>query len=170
MLDINADRLMSDLAELSAIGTFKTGVHRPSLSAEHLACCRWLMGKSTAAGLEPVMDGIGNVLGWSQRAGPHLLAGSHLESQNEAGRLDGPLGVLYALEAARSLQEQHPGHLQGHRRRRLVRRGRPFRQLPGHARSSARSPSRKLTRPPTGRRGTQCVTRWQRRVWPASHA
>jgi N-carbamoyl-L-amino-acid hydrolase len=29
------------------------------------------------------------------------LAGSHLESQNFAGWLDGPLGVVYALEAAR---------------------------------------------------------------------
>jgi beta-ureidopropionase / N-carbamoyl-L-amino-acid hydrolase len=113
MLDINADRLMSDLAELSAIGQFKTGVHRPSLSREHLACCRWLMGKLSAAGLEPVMDGIGNVLGRSKRPGPHLLAGSHLESQNRAGRLDGPLGVLYALETARALQEQHPNHPNG---------------------------------------------------------
>jgi N-carbamoyl-L-amino-acid hydrolase len=32
-----------------------------------------------------------------------LLAGSHLESQNYAGWLDGPLGVVYALEAARVL-------------------------------------------------------------------
>ena len=32
---------------------------------------------------------------------PKLLAGSHLESQNYAGWLDGPLGVVYALEAAR---------------------------------------------------------------------
>lgn len=30
-----------------------------------------------------------------------MLAGSHLESQNFAGWLDGPLGVVYALEAAR---------------------------------------------------------------------
>jgi N-carbamoyl-L-amino-acid hydrolase len=31
------------------------------------------------------------------------LAGSHLESQNFAGWLDGPLGVVYALEAARAI-------------------------------------------------------------------
>src|SRR5215813_5766890 len=46
---------------------------------------------------------IGNVLGTSRKAGPKLLAGSHLESQNHAGWLDGPLGVVYALEAARVL-------------------------------------------------------------------
>src|SRR5262249_41984246 len=49
------------------------------------------------------IDGIGNVLGASSKAGPKLLAGSHLESQNYAGWLDGPLGVVYALEAARVL-------------------------------------------------------------------
>ncbi|MFL6835679.1 MAG: Zn-dependent hydrolase, partial [Bradyrhizobium sp.] len=42
-----------------------------------------------------------NVLGTSMKQGPKLLAGSHLESQNYAGWLDGPLGVVYALEAAR---------------------------------------------------------------------
>ena len=41
------------------------------------------------------------MLGTSTKAGPKLLAGSHLESQNYAGWLDGPLGVVYALEAAR---------------------------------------------------------------------
>src|SRR6478736_5657041 len=39
----------------------------------------------------------------STKAGAKLLAGSHLESQNHAGWLDGPLGVVYALEAARVL-------------------------------------------------------------------
>src|SRR5467141_1054891 len=47
------------------------------------------------------LRGIGNVLGASTKSGPKLLAGSHLESQNCAGWLDGPLGVVYALEAAR---------------------------------------------------------------------
>src|SRR5262249_2102870 len=55
------------------------------------------------AGLSATIDGIGNVLGTSAKAGPKLLAGSHLESQNYAGWLDGPLGVVYALEAARAL-------------------------------------------------------------------
>jgi N-carbamoyl-L-amino-acid hydrolase len=53
------------------------------------------------AGLGATIDGIGNVLGTSTKPGPKLLAGSHLESQNHAGWLDGPLGVIYALEAAR---------------------------------------------------------------------
>ena len=55
------------------------------------------------ANLTAAIDGIGNVLGTSTKPGPKLLAGSHLESQNYAGWLDGPLGVVYALEAARIL-------------------------------------------------------------------
>src|ERR1044072_9731958 len=54
-------------------------------------------------GINGRFDGSGNVLGTSRKAGPTLLAGSHLESQNHAGWLDGPLGVIYALEAARVL-------------------------------------------------------------------
>ena len=34
-----------------------------------------------------------------------MLAGSHVETQNHAGWLDGALGVIYALEAARAFAE-----------------------------------------------------------------
>src|SRR5262245_8288222 len=61
----------------------------------------WLGAKLPDAGLAATIDGIGNVFGTSAKPGPKLLAGSHLESQNFAGWLDGPLGVVYALEAAR---------------------------------------------------------------------
>jgi beta-ureidopropionase / N-carbamoyl-L-amino-acid hydrolase len=61
----------------------------------------WLAQRLPEAGLAATIDGIGNVLGTSAKSGPKLLAGSHLESQNYAGWLDGPLGVVYALEAAR---------------------------------------------------------------------
>jgi N-carbamoyl-L-amino-acid hydrolase len=61
----------------------------------------WLAQRLPEAGLTAAIDGIGNVLGTTTKSGPKLLAGSHLESQNFAGWLDGPLGVVYALEAAR---------------------------------------------------------------------
>ena len=62
---------------------------------------QWLAQRLPEAGLDAEIDGIGNVLGTTTGSGPKLLAGSHLESQNYAGWLDGPLGVVYALEAAR---------------------------------------------------------------------
>jgi N-carbamoyl-L-amino-acid hydrolase len=96
-------RVLADLNALRAIGAHKTGVHKPTFSEPHFASLQWLAQKLPEAGLVAEIDGIGNVLGTSTKAGPKLLAGSHLESQNYAGWLDGPLGVIYALEAARVL-------------------------------------------------------------------
>jgi beta-ureidopropionase / N-carbamoyl-L-amino-acid hydrolase len=98
---VDGARVLADLNALRAIGAYKTGVHRPTLSEPHLRSLEWLAQKLPEASLAAEIDGIGNVLGTSAKAGPKLLAGSHLESQNFAGWLDGPLGVVYALEAAR---------------------------------------------------------------------
>jgi N-carbamoyl-L-amino-acid hydrolase len=94
-------RVLADLHALRAIGAYKTGVHKPTFSEPHLRSLQWLVQRLPEAGLAGDIDGIGNVLGTSTKPGPKLLAGSHLESQNHAGWLDGPLGVVYALEAAR---------------------------------------------------------------------
>src|SRR3954465_3630758 len=97
----NGERVLADLNALRAIGAYKTGVHKPTFSEPHRQSLDWLVQKLPEAGLAAEIDGIGNVFGTSAKPGPKLLAGSHLESQNYAGWLDGPLGVVYALEAAR---------------------------------------------------------------------
>jgi N-carbamoyl-L-amino-acid hydrolase len=93
--------VLADLHALRAIGPCKTGVHKPTFSEPHIRSLQWLVQRLPEAGLTGEIDGIGNVVGTSTKPGPKLLAGSHLESQNHAGWLDGPLGVVYALEAAR---------------------------------------------------------------------
>src|SRR2546430_12851854 len=100
---VDGARVLADLHALRGIGTYKTGVHRPTFSEPHMRSLQWLAQRLPEAGLTAEIDGIGNVLGTAAKAGPKLLAGSHLESQNYAGWLDGPLGVVYALEAARVL-------------------------------------------------------------------
>lgn len=99
----NGERVLADLNALRALGAYKTGVHKPTFSEPHRQSLDWLVRKLPEAGLTGAIDGIGNILGTSAKPGPKLLAGSHLESQNYAGWLDGPLGVVYALEAARVL-------------------------------------------------------------------
>src|ERR1700736_3505633 len=94
-------RVLADLNTLRNIGAYKTGVHKPTFSEPHMRSLEWLAQRLPKAGLSAAIDGIGNLLGTSTKAGPKLLAGSHLEGQNFAGWLDGPLGVVYALEAAR---------------------------------------------------------------------
>jgi beta-ureidopropionase / N-carbamoyl-L-amino-acid hydrolase len=98
---VDGARVLGDLHALRGIGAYKTGVHKPTFSEPHMRSLEWLAERLPEVGLAGEIDGIGNVLGTSTKSGPKLLAGSHLESQNFAGWLDGPLGVVYALEAAR---------------------------------------------------------------------
>ena len=98
----DTDAFLSDLYALRQIGAFQTGVHRPTYSPVDMQSRHWLMQRMRESGLEPTLDGIGNVFGRNPARGQALLAGSHLETQNEAGWLDGALGVVSALHLARA--------------------------------------------------------------------
>jgi N-carbamoyl-L-amino-acid hydrolase len=89
-------RVVADLRLLAEFGRYKTGVHRPTYSPEDVASRQWLAEKFAEAGLDPVIDGIGNVFGHNRRASRTLLVGSHSETQPRGGWLDGALGVIYA--------------------------------------------------------------------------
>ena len=102
---INPERVLSDLRTLATFGAYKTGVHRPTLSDQDIAAREWFAGRMREAGLDAEIDGVANILGRSRASGKKVLSGSHLESQNHAGWLDGPLGCVYALEAARAIAE-----------------------------------------------------------------
>src|SRR5580658_7378249 len=99
---IDGTRLISDLKRLAEFGRYETGVDRPTYSPVDLASRHWLAEKYAEAGLEPVIDGIGNVFGRAEGATRRLLVGSHSETQPKGGWLDGALGVAYALELSRA--------------------------------------------------------------------
>jgi N-carbamoyl-L-amino-acid hydrolase len=101
-LSINPARFLQDLDTLRRIGAYRTGVHRPTFSSDDMESRRWLLREMEAVGLDATIDGIGNVFGRHRGPGPHLLAGSHLETQNRAGWLDGVAGVMAALALARA--------------------------------------------------------------------
>jgi N-carbamoyl-L-amino-acid hydrolase len=98
----DGERVLADLKRLAEFGRYKTGVHRPTYSAEDVASRHWLAEKFAEAGLDPVIDGIGNVIGHNPHATRRLLVGSHSETQPHGGWLDGALGVIYGLEVARA--------------------------------------------------------------------
>lgn len=102
MIDIDTQAFLRDLHELRKIGQFRTGVHRPTYSPQDMESRQWLMNRLTACGLEASIDGVGNVYGRHPGPGPHLLVGSHIETQNEAGWLDGALGVMAGVALARA--------------------------------------------------------------------
>lgn len=105
MIKIDSRRLMGDLHRVADFGRYKTGVHRPTFSPQDMEARTWLAERMSEAELEPVIDGVGNVIGRAKVPGPKLLVGSHSESQCYAGWLDGILGVVYGIETARALRE-----------------------------------------------------------------
>lgn len=98
----DTERFLHDLNDLRRIGAFKTGVHRPTYTPQDMESRRWLVDRMREVGLEPTIDGVGNVYGRNPAPGPKLLVGSHIESQNEAGWLDGALGVVAGVALARA--------------------------------------------------------------------
>src|SRR6266436_5448478 len=113
----DGERVVADLKRLAEFGRYKTGVHRPTYSAEDVASRQWLSDKFAEAGLDPLIDGIGNVIGRNPRAQRRLLVGSHSETQPHGGWLDGALGVIYGLELARAFAAdpaRYVGYLEAH--------------------------------------------------------
>src|SRR5215468_10581255 len=102
MPKISGQRVVSDLKRLAEFGRYKTGVHRPTYSPVDVESRHWLAEKLREAGLDPVIDGIGNVIGRNHSAERRLLVGSHSETQPYGGWLDGSLGVIYGIELARA--------------------------------------------------------------------
>jgi N-carbamoyl-L-amino-acid hydrolase len=109
MPQIDGQRVLADLKRLAEFGRYKTGVHRPTYSPIDVESRQWLAHKFAEAGLDTVVDGIGNVIGHGSRARRRLLVGSHSETQPYGGWLDGSLGVIYGLELARAFAEDASG-------------------------------------------------------------
>ena len=109
MLRVNGRRLKATLEEMAKIGaTSGGGVHRLSVSDEDKKARDLFLSWLREMGLEIIIDEMGNVFG--KMAGrndelPPVLSGSHIDSQPKGGRFDGILGVLGALEALRTMQE-----------------------------------------------------------------
>jgi len=87
------------------LGCITRSYGTPALTAARDVIAQWMRD----AGLEVRTDAVGNVRGrvqGSEPAAPALLLGSHLDSVRDAGRYDGPLGILVALEAVDHLRHR----------------------------------------------------------------
>lgn len=76
----------------------------PAMARANALVAGWMR----EAGMDVRQDAIGNLVGRyaaSAPAAPTLLLGSHLDSVRDAGRYDGPLGVLAALAAVQQLHD-----------------------------------------------------------------
>jgi len=106
---INQRRLMRDLNAVSRIGIGDHGsVTRLVFSIKELRSRQLLIHLMGQAGLKINIDRIGNIFGrleGSEPRAPAVLAGSHLDTVIHGGKYDGPVGVIGALEAARTINE-----------------------------------------------------------------
>ena len=97
--------------ELAALSAVKGSIHRFHLTSQH-AWANALVGRwMSAAGLQTRIDAAGNLVGRMEGSRPGLPAvmlGSHIDTVPDAGRYDGPLGVMIAIEVAEQLRDAMP--------------------------------------------------------------
>lgn len=109
-ITINKRRLMRDLNAVSRIGLGEHGsVTRLVFSIKELRGRQLLIHLMRQAGLKVHIDRIGNIFGRLDSGDPKaaaVLAGSHLDTVVHGGKFDGPVGVIGALEAARTIREK----------------------------------------------------------------
>ena len=91
-------RVLERLDEIYAIAQHRAG-YSPEEDAAHELAAGWMR----EAGLEVSRDEAGNLFG--ARGTGRVWAGSHLDSVPTAGKFDGALGVVAAIEAASRLPE-----------------------------------------------------------------
>lgn len=92
-------RAESMIMELGAISAEPNRLVRLFLTPEHRRAADLVAKWMRAAGLEVSEDAVGTVRG-RFGGGPRLLIGSHLDSVIDAGKYDGPLGVIAGILAA----------------------------------------------------------------------
>jgi N-carbamoyl-L-amino-acid hydrolase len=107
-LEIDSDRLSSEIEELAAISEAEPPVvTRVVFSPTDLRAREWLIGRCEKAGLAVRQDAIGNMFArWngSEASAAAVGTGSHIDAIPNAGKYDGVVGVLGGLEAIRALQ------------------------------------------------------------------
>ena len=106
---IDRKRLEATIEELGRVGaTERGGLTRLALSNEDKRGRDLMITWMREAGLRVTVDQMGNIFG--ERAGepghPPVMMGSHVDSVPTGGKYDGQLGVLCALEAIRTLNDQ----------------------------------------------------------------
>src|SRR5207244_7639399 len=82
------------------------GLTRVFLSRQHRAAAEDVLAWMKEAGMSARLDAMGNVVGRyeGERPGlPCLMLGSHLDTVRDAGRYDGMLGVIAAIECVEAL-------------------------------------------------------------------
>jgi len=85
------------------------GYFRAPFSSAERELATWYVGEASSRGLDITYDGQGNAVAWWRPPGTSgakgILVGSHLDSVDNGGAYDGPLGVVSSFAALDLLRE-----------------------------------------------------------------
>lgn len=109
-MTIAAARILERCAALARHSEQPDGLTRVFLSDEQRVVNALVLGWMRDAGMAAHLDAIGNCVGRYEAAPagmPCLLLGSHLDTVRDAGKYDGMLGVVTAIECVAALSAQN---------------------------------------------------------------
>ncbi|MDP4002368.1 allantoate amidohydrolase [Methylobacterium sp. NEAU K] len=103
---IFAPRIQERLDALAAITAEPAAITRLYLTPEQARAEALVAGWMREAGMAVRQDAVGNLIGRIEgpvEGGPALVIGSHLDTVRNAGRYDGPLGVITGIACVEAL-------------------------------------------------------------------
>jgi allantoate deiminase len=103
------DEIVGRIKELGEISEVPEHLARFFLTREHRAAADLILTWMRSAGMRAHLDAIGNVCGryeGEQPALPCLMLGSHYDTVRDAGRWDGPLGLITAISCVADLHKR----------------------------------------------------------------
>jgi allantoate deiminase len=103
------DQIVARIDRLAAISEAPDHLARVFLTPEHRAAADLILSWMVEAGMSAHLDAIGNVCGRyeAERPGlPCLMLGSHYDTVRDAGKWDGPLGLITAISCIADLNRR----------------------------------------------------------------
>ena len=113
-MDTNIDRIKKDIEVINSFNsTPGKGISRFSFSKEHESARKYIAKELDKIGAEVVITTGGNMRGRLKNMSNEnktVMVGSHIDSVLHGGRFDGVVGVVAALECARTIVENKIPH------------------------------------------------------------
>jgi len=103
---LDPSRILQRCDALARHSELPGGLTRVFLSPQARAAADLVLGWMREAGMQARLDAIGNAVGryeGERAAAPCLMLGSHLDTVRDAGKYDGMLGVVTAIECVHLL-------------------------------------------------------------------
>ena len=104
------EKIVARIDALASISERPDAITRIFLTPQHRAAAEILMAWMREAGMTAHLDAIGNVCGRYEGTavgGPCLMLGSHYDTVRDAGRWDGPLGIVTAIACVADLHRRN---------------------------------------------------------------